>query len=94
MLHGSYLNATSNSGERPLDVVVQNMIKEMSIEVHKAAEDKCSKLTIDLSVLNLLVCGGADLCPVITDTNQPSLNQTMPVYVYYLLLHDVFYNSY
>ncbi|CAG2245765.1 unnamed protein product [Mytilus edulis] len=80
--HGSYLNAASNTGDRPLDVVVQNMIKEMTIEVHKATEDNCRKITVDLSVLNLLVCGGADLYPLIAESNPPYsgnyLNPTLP----------------
>lgn len=80
--HGSNLNAASDSGERPLDIVVGNMIKEMTIEVHKAKEENCCKLTVDLYLLNLLVCRGAYLCPVITDTNTPycghSSFQTIP----------------
>lgn len=70
MKHGSNLNAASDSGERPLDIVVSNMIKEMSFAFHKATEDSFSKLAIDLSLLNLLVCGGADLCPLIPDTDE------------------------
>ncbi|CAC5402824.1 unnamed protein product [Mytilus coruscus] len=69
--HGSNLNAASNCGERPLDIVVQNIIKEMKNVAVLSTAENCSTKTVDLSLLNVLVCGGADLRPVITDTNEP-----------------------
>ncbi|CAC5406546.1 unnamed protein product [Mytilus coruscus] len=70
--YGSNLNAASVTGERPLDVLVQNMIKDMNdLEVEEPKEDQCGLLTVNLSLLNLLVCGGADLCPVKPDTIEP-----------------------
>lgn len=70
--HGSNLNAASNCGKRPLDIVVENMIKEMTnVAVLSTAAKYCSTQTVDLSLLNVLVCGGADLRPVITDTIGP-----------------------
>ncbi|VDI57427.1 Hypothetical predicted protein, partial [Mytilus galloprovincialis] len=67
--HRSNLNATSVNGERPLDVLVQNMIKNIrNLDVKEAQKEQCGLLTIDLSLLNLLICGGADLCPSMIDT--------------------------
>lgn len=67
--HGSNLNAASTNGEKPLDVLVQNMIKDIrNIDIKDAKKEHCGLLTIDLSLLNLLVCGGADLCPSMLDT--------------------------
>lgn len=69
--HGSNLNATSVTGEKPLDLVVQNMIKEIkNLELKGTKPDTCMELTIDLSLFNLLVCGGSDLCPVDINTNE------------------------
>ncbi|XP_071150028.1 putative ankyrin repeat protein RF_0381 [Mytilus edulis] len=66
--HGSNLNVASILGERPLDIVVENMIKEMTNAAFFSRANNCGTYTVDLSLLNVLVCGGADLCPVITDT--------------------------
>lgn len=68
MKHGSNLNVASILGERPLDIVVENMIKEMTNAAFFSRANNCGTYTVDLSLLNVLVCGGADLCPVITDT--------------------------
>lgn len=89
--HGSNLNATSTNGEKPLDVLVQNMIKNMrNIDVKEAKEEQCGLLTIDLSLLNLLVRGGADLCPSMLDTIDAKIGElsteTMQMQVYYFII--------
>lgn len=91
MKHGSNLNAVSVNGERPLDVLVQRMIKDIrNLDVKEAQKEQCGLLTLDLSLFNLLVCGGADLCPSTIDTidekNGELSNGTIQMYVYYFII--------
>ncbi|XP_071182095.1 poly [ADP-ribose] polymerase tankyrase-1-like isoform X1 [Mytilus edulis] len=76
--YGSNLNAASINGERPLDILVQNMINDIyDLKRKEVKEEQCSFLTVDMSLLNLLVCGGADLCPATIDPIAPPKNKKL-----------------
>lgn len=76
--YGSNLNAASINGERPLDILVQNMINDIyDLKGKEVMEEQCSFLTVDMSLLNLLVCGGADLCPATIDPIAPPKNKKL-----------------
>ncbi|XP_063401105.1 uncharacterized protein LOC134685345 [Mytilus trossulus] len=44
---------------------------------NKVKGEQCSFLTVDMSLLNLLVCGGADLCPATIDPIAPPKNKKL-----------------
>ncbi|XP_052065741.1 uncharacterized protein LOC127705457 [Mytilus californianus] len=69
---GSNLNAVSTTGERPLDVLVQHMINDIKgLQIKEEKEEQYGFITVDVSLLNILVCGGADLGPVSLESIDP-----------------------
>ncbi|XP_063401148.1 serine/threonine-protein phosphatase 6 regulatory ankyrin repeat subunit B-like [Mytilus trossulus] len=64
--NGANLNIQTTSGKRPLDILVTKMVKEVGYHTVSGVTERVIQTEVDLSSLNLLVCGGAQLCCINT----------------------------
>ncbi|CAG2233613.1 ANK [Mytilus edulis] len=64
--NGANLNIQTTSGKRPLDILVTKMVKEVGYHTVSGVTERVIQIEVDLSSLNRLVCGGAQLCCIIT----------------------------
>ncbi|XP_063401146.1 uncharacterized protein LOC134685371 isoform X2 [Mytilus trossulus] len=64
--NGANLNIQTTSGKRPVDILVTKMVKEVGYHTVSGVTKRVIQTEIDLSSLNRLVCGGAQLCSIKT----------------------------
>ncbi|CAC5378570.1 ANK [Mytilus coruscus] len=64
--NGASLNIQTSAGERPLDILVTKMVKDVGYHAIADVTGLCIQTEIDLSSFNRLVCGGSQLGSVET----------------------------
>ncbi|VDI27773.1 Hypothetical predicted protein [Mytilus galloprovincialis] len=62
--YGADLNCRSITREKPLDSIVNSMTHDIGKHGTVKYDQDCFKEEVDLSLLNLFICGGSDLCPI------------------------------
>lgn len=65
--NGASLNSVSSTGQRPLDVYVNSLLRDkMNLQIAPnalASEDSELVITVDLTLFNKMIQGGSDLQP-------------------------------
>ncbi|CAG2192468.1 GABPB [Mytilus edulis] len=62
--YGADLNCRSITREKPLNALLNSMTHDIGKHGTVKYDQDCFKEEVDLSLLNLFICGGSDLCPI------------------------------